>query len=132
VVTLVGNYDLTEDSSAAQSSDHRIVPQAKYASLMAATPWFDTFEFHFTPGEPQPRSGPRRWRRLHPLRRQHPRSRRAELDRHTGQAHGVLFGRWQEVEGQLGSEYAPDVVASSTWANVARRCSATSDTKTAR
>ena len=25
----------------------------------------------------------------------------------TGQAHGVLFGRWQEVEGDLGPEYAP-------------------------
>lgn len=102
---LVGNYDLTDEQVLLITI--KDVPQAKYASLVSATPWFDTFEFiHHQaslnraqvrvdgdgsiryvvstrdPGVPN-------W-----------------IDT-TGQAHGVLFGRWQEVEGELGSEYAP-------------------------
>lgn len=104
---LVGNYDLTEDQALLITI--KDVPQARYASLLAAAPWLDTFEF---------------------IRHQASLNRaqvRADGDGYiryvvgardpgvpnwidtTGQAHGVIFGRWQEVEGDLGSEYAPPV-----------------------
>jgi hypothetical protein len=102
---LVGNYDLTDDQ--ALLIEIQDAPQARYASLMAATPWFDTFEFihhqvslnraqvhvdgdgsiRYVVSSRDP--GVPNW-----------------IDT-TGQAHGVLFGRWQEVLGELGSEYAP-------------------------
>ena len=102
---LVGNYDLTEDQ--VLLIEIKDVPQAKYASLMAATPWLDTFEF------------------IHHQVSLNRAQVRVDGDGHiryvvsardpgvpnwidtTGQVHGVLFGRWQEVEGELGLEYAP-------------------------
>ena len=102
---LVGNYDLGDGQALLVKI--KDVPQAKYGDFMSATPWLETFEFiHHQvsldraqvrvdgdgsiryvvsardPGVPN-------W-----------------IDT-TGQAHGVLFGRWQEVDGDRGSEYAP-------------------------
>ena len=102
---LVGNYDLSDGQ--ALLIKIKDVTQAKYGGLMSATPWFDTFEFihhQVSLNRAQVRvdgdgnircvvsardPGVPNW-----------------IDT-TGQAHGVLFGRWQEVDGELGSEYAP-------------------------
>lgn len=104
---LVGNYDLGDEQALLITI--KDVPQAKYGSLLAATPWFDTFEFvHHQVS----------------LNRAQVRVDGDGLIRYvvsardpgvpnwidtTGLAHGVLFGRWQEVEGELGPEYAPSL-----------------------
>lgn len=104
---LVGNYELTDEQALLITVGD--VPQAKYASLLAATPYFDTFEFlHHqvslnraqvhVDGDGSIRyvacardPGVSNW-----------------IDT-TGQSRGVIFGRWQEVEGELGPEVAPTV-----------------------
>ena len=102
---LVGNYDLTEDQ--ALLIEIRDVPQAKYASLMAATPWLDTFEFihhQVSLNRAQVRVDGDGYIRYVVSTRDPGVPNWIDT---TGQAHGVLFGRWQEVEGELGAEYAP-------------------------
>jgi hypothetical protein len=104
---LIGNFDLQSDEALVVTV--KDVPQAEYANFMAANAWLDTFEFvrHqpslnraqaradgdgniryvVSPSDP----GVPNW-----------------IDT-TGRTHGILFARWQEVAGELGSEYAPRV-----------------------
>lgn len=104
---LVGTYDVTDDQ--ALLIEVKDAPQARYGGFVAATPWFETLEF---------------LRHQVSLDRAQVRVDRDGYVRYvvsardpgvpnwiatTGQTHGVLFGRWQEVEGALGTEYAPAV-----------------------
>jgi hypothetical protein len=102
---LVGNYDLSDTQALViEIAD---VPQAKYGALLAATPWFDTFEFvhhQVSLNRDQVRvDGDGKIRYVVSARDPGVPN---WIDT-TGQAHGVLFGRWQEVEGELDGSYAP-------------------------
>lgn len=101
---LTGNYDLAPDQALLVTI--KDAPQAKYSGFMAATPFLDTLEFVH-----------------HPVSLNHDQVR-VDSDGNiryvvsaqdpgvpnwietSGQLHGTIFGRWQEVPGGLGPEYA--------------------------
>lgn len=102
---LVGNFDLTDGQALLVTI--RDVPQARYGSLLSAGPWLDTFEFihhQVSLSRAQVRVDGDGYIRYVVSARDPGVPNWIET---TGQAHGVLFGRWQEVEGDLGPEYAP-------------------------
>ena len=102
---LVGNFNLQSGQGLLVTV--KDVPQAKYANFMAADPWLDSFEFlhhqsslnhdqarvdddgyvRYVLGALDP--GVPNWIDTSEL------------------SHGIIFGRFQEVDGELGPEYAP-------------------------
>ncbi|MCU1458469.1 MAG: hypothetical protein JWL73_2561 [Actinomycetia bacterium] len=102
---LTGNYDLAADQALLVTI--KDAPQAKYSGFMAATPFLDTLEFvhHQVSLNHDQVHVDSDGNIRYVLSAQDP-GVPNWIDT-TGQLHGTIFGRWQEVPGVLGPEYAP-------------------------